>query len=99
MGDAEPQDITRLMGLSHKEFLRSLPAAVRGMTCHAEGAHIRIWDAQKTINIHLGPEQERRLGSLVLPQTRVTVRFEGCSAEQREAFLKRFELAFQRGGG
>lgn len=99
MGDQDPDAIVRQMGLSHEEFLRSLPAAVVGMDCRAEGTRIRISDGERRIEIQLGPEQQRRLGSLSLPQTRVSLILEGYSVEERETFLKRFDLAFQRGGG
>jgi hypothetical protein len=87
------------MGLTHVEFMRSLPAAVEGMDCRVDGPRIEIADAGRRIEILLGPEQERRLGSLALPQTQVNLSFEGFSEEQRKDFLRRFDLAFQRGGG
>lgn len=99
MGYTEPFGIVRPMGLTHVEFMRSLPAAVEGMDCRVEGPHIEITDAVRRIEIRLGPEQMRYLGSLVLPQTQVNLSFEGFSEEQRKDFLRRFDLAFQRGGG
>lgn len=38
-------------------------------------------------------------GLLALPRARVSIVFHGVIPEDRAAFLKRFELAFQRGGG
>jgi hypothetical protein len=99
MGDTEPFGIVRPMGLTHVEFMRSLPAAVEGMDCRVDGRHIVISDSTRRIMIRLGPEQVRRLGSLALPQTQVNLSFEGFSEEQRKDFLRRFDLAFQRGGG
>jgi hypothetical protein len=41
-----------------------------------------------------------RLGTLLaLPRACVRLRFEGATADERSAFLARFDLAFQRGGG
>lgn len=87
------------MGLSHAEFLRSLPAAIGDMDCRVEGPNIQISESERRVEIQLGPERHRRLGSLVLHQTRVSLRFEGFSEEERARFLRRFDLAYQRGGG
>ena len=87
------------MGLSHGEFLRSLPAAVVGMEFRVQGPRIQVLDAERRVEIDLGPEQQRRLGALVLPQTPVRLSFHGFSVEKRGEFCKRFDLAFQRGGG
>lgn len=41
-----------------------------------------------------------RLGGLLeLPRAKVTIAFEQVPTSARTAFLKRFDLAFQRGGG
>lgn len=94
-----PYELVRQMGLSHAEFLRSLPAAAGEMECRVDGPHIQISQSNRRVDIRLGPEQDQRLGSLVLPQTRVNLRFEGFSETERADFLRRFDLAFQRGGG
>jgi hypothetical protein len=99
MSDTDSYDVVRQMGLTHEEFLRSLPAATRGMDCRAKGDCILISNPRQAIRIELGPVRLRSLGSLALPQTRVRVRFEGFSQKEREEFLRRFDLAFQRGGG
>jgi hypothetical protein len=87
------------MALTHAEFLRSLPAAAAGMECRIEGARILLQDPPRRVEIRLGPEGSLALGSLRLPQTEVELRLEGFSPQAREAFLRRFALAFQRGGG
>ena len=87
------------MGITHAEFLRSLPPALKGAAFTAEGPHITIAWPPGVIHITLGTQGSRRLGSLSLPATEVEIRFEGLSAEQAEAFLEGFRRAFQRGGG
>lgn len=99
MTEPEPYEVSRTMGLTHREFLRSLPAAVAGMAYRVQGSRIFLSDTGRRVQILLGREQERRLGSLQLPQTRVSLSLEGFSEEERKTFLRRFDLAFQRGGG
>ena len=41
----------------------------------------------------------RRIGLLGLPRLRVRFRFEGVADADRHAFMRRFDLATQRGGG
>ncbi len=99
MSDRNRFELDRTMGLTHQEFLRSLPAAAAGMDCRIRGPQILISDTARRVEILLGKEQTQRLGSLLLPQTKVSLRLEGFSDEEREGFLRRFDLAFQRGGG
>jgi hypothetical protein len=87
------------MGLTHKEFLRSLPRVVAGLSCQREGSRMLVADPPRQLEILLGPEQQRRLGMLQLPLTEVTLTFVGYTAGERARFLRRFDLAFQRGGG
>jgi hypothetical protein len=51
------------------------------------------------LTLELGPERERRLGALCLPVTDVQFRFSGFDQASFKAFIERFDLAFQRGGG
>jgi len=87
------------MALTHVEFLRSLPAAAEGWSQRIEGPRILLTRSGHRVEISLGLEGERRIGSLRLPQTDVELRFVGLDDDARRAFLKRFDLAYQRGGG
>lgn len=87
------------MGITHGEFLRSLPPALKGAAFTTEGQNITIPWPPGVIHITLGPQGSRRLGSLSLPATEVEIRFHGLSQEQADAFLQGFQRAFQRGGG
>lgn len=91
--------VRRRMGLDRAEFLRSLPHAVAGLKWALEGSCIQVEDPPRRIEIHLGPEQTRRLGALSLPEMEVTLVFQGYSAEERADFFRRFDRAYQRGGG
>jgi hypothetical protein len=99
MPESGPDTLVRRMALTHAELLRSLPRAAPGMECRIQGAEIELAAPPRRVLITLGPERTRALGSLVLPETEVHLRWEGYSPAEREAFLVRFDLAFRRGGG
>jgi len=87
------------MALGHGEFLRTLRPLLAGRCWRREGGRIRIAVPPGEVEIRLGPEGRRRLGSLVLPETEVTLVFEGLPGDRAEAFLEAFARAFRRGGG
>jgi hypothetical protein len=94
-------ELNREMGISHSEFHRLLPAAAPGFQISGNGVEIRVANPQtgQLMEIVLGPERQRRLGMLALPVTDVRLRLSGFEQDQLQAFLKRFDLAYQRGGG
>ena len=102
MGDT----IEQLMSVSRAEFLASLEHAGRvsqtsgdQWVCPLEGANSADGTDGQAI-ITFAPAASVRLGGLLeLPRARVTIRFDGGSAQARASFLRRFEIAFQRGGG
>jgi hypothetical protein len=67
---------------------------------------LRPMDLQLAVQIGTGalrltwvPLQPRRLGLAVLPRLWVRFEFNGLADPQRHAFMKRFDLYTQRGGG
>ena len=91
--------LVRQMALTHKEFLRTLPAASAGWEHDTAGSRMLLSRNGLRVEIRLGAQRERRIGSLCLPQTEVELRFVGLDEDARRAFLRRFDLAYQRGGG
>ena len=89
----------RHMGLTRAEFLRTLPEALGHPHYSIDGDRIEIADRAGSILIRLGPPEERRIGMLRLPVTRVEFRFGAMPEAERERFMARFERYFQRGGG
>ena len=87
------------MGLTHRDFFRLLPRATRHAPVVREGNRLTVSAAVGQVTITLGPETARRLASLKAPVTEVTLEFIGFSPPARAAFLKRFDLAFRKGGG
>ena len=81
--------------ITRGDFLRLLPEATgqhdfseRDGVFHGAG-----W------RICFTPIARLEIGMVRLDRHRVEIRFEGLSAEAEEAFMRRFTLAYQRGGG
>lgn len=89
------------MGISHREFHRLLPAAVPGFRVLGSGDSWRAEQlaGEQLLEISLGVERQRQLGALALPVTDVRLRFSGFDEQELQRFIKRFDLAYQRGGG
>ena len=96
---AEPRVVDKEMSISHREFLRILPGALDGRDCRRDGARVVVGEGARRVEITLGAEGERRIALLRLPVTPVRIVFFGHTTDETEAFLARFERAFQRGGG
>lgn len=98
---AENQSYTRIMSITHAEFLRSLLPLKRYYLYEINHAknQILIRDEQRTIRIQLGTQGYVDLGSLSMPSTEVTFTFRGYTPRERDLFWSRFNLCFQRGGG
>ncbi len=99
MQSAYAERFEREMGCTQAEWLGWLPAAI--------GVHPWQWSGD-SVTIDLSPGSLRldwRIGEprvialMRMPRLYVTFRFEGLQADQRLAFMKRFDLYMQRGGG
>jgi len=91
--------ITKDMGISHADFFRIIPLVLKGERYHLDATGVDIARQNARIQIQLGAESARRLGSFALPRTRVELRFDGCSDEAIQAFVANFDTRFRRGGG
>ncbi|MCB1761247.1 MAG: hypothetical protein KDI68_15860 [Gammaproteobacteria bacterium] len=99
MTEAVPEKFSRDMGLTEREFLRTLPAAVAPLAYRIEGRVVTVDHPQGEIIFRLHQSRERRIASLSLPVTRVDFSFAGLDEAIRARFLERFDLCFHRGGG
>lgn len=103
-GDGSAQPAEKLMSISTVEFLTSLGRLTGGQhqTDPASGcASADIELGMGTASVRFEPVTGVRLGGLLeLPRARVTISFsDEVTPAERSAFQRRFELAFQRGGG
>jgi hypothetical protein len=90
---------SREMGLTHADFWRLLPRAMGDHPYEVQGARVRATLGGGTLEIHIGPPDERRIALLRIPFSVVSFRFNNVQEEQRLAFKAHFDLHFQRGGG
>ena len=92
--------VEKIMALELADFHRSLRALAPDLDLSEAARDVRIPDDGGTVSITFEALPSETLGGLLaLPRARVTLSFDGHSAEQRSAFLARFDQAFQRGGG
>ena len=97
-GGARP--VEKIMALDLAEFHRSLRALAPDLAMPPDADRVVLDDAGRTVTISFEALPAQTLGGLLaLPRARVTLAFDGHDAEQRAAFLARFDRAFQRGGG
>ena len=92
--------ITWTYALSHADLQRLVPRLVAPWPCTRASNEIRIdCPDERALRIELGPETERRVGSLRLRDTRFTFVFEGWSDAAVRAFLVHCTRGLQQGGG
>lgn len=94
-----PAEMTRDMGLTLADFVRSLPSAIEPLSYDVAGRVFTIAHPEGSVVISLGATGERRIASLSLPVTPVAFQFNGLDARARSQFMQRFDRYFQRGGG
>ncbi|MCW8882025.1 MAG: hypothetical protein OQL17_02340 [Sedimenticola sp.] len=99
MGSVIPPMLSRDMGLTLEDFIRSLPSAIAPLTYQVEGRQFTIEHPNGSVVIALGETGERRIASLSLPVTPVDFQFNGLDETARSHFMQRFDRYFQRGGG
>jgi len=87
------------MGITRKEFLRSLAVALSGRPYQVERNEVIVSDAGRRIAIRLYEQQEQRIGSLRLPRMLVEFIFSGYSDSEAETLMKHIDRHLQRGGG
>ena len=89
----------REMGCTEQEWLMWLPAAIGEYEWRlgASQAHVAI--GQGTLALEWRTGEPRVIALLRMPRLHVSFHFEGLDAQQRLAFMKRFDLYMQRGGG
>ena len=94
-GDPHVKD----MATTWEEFLRLLPVALAGWPYRIEGSEVEVGAHERGATITVGPLPPRQFGPVAIPRSRVVLVFRGLNQDERNAFLRQFERAFQRGGG
>jgi len=101
-GDATAS-VEKLMSLSRTEFVNSVRAFGGEEAAEQAGSSERVEMAcgsTGTATITYRALPGARLGGLLeLPRACVTLSFAGATPDERADFTRRFDIAFQRGGG
>lgn len=96
---AGSRGLTREMSITHRDFFRLLPRAAGAGAVTRQGNRASIETGAGRVEINLASETVRKLGAMEFPVTQVSIEFSGFNPSDREAFLSRFDLAYQRSGG
>lgn len=99
MQPQHPARFERDMACTEAEWLRWLPHAIgeREWELESGAARVRIGAGTLRLSWHEAPP--RRIALLELARLQVAFAFEGVGDQERDAFMKRFDLHMQRGGG
>ena len=91
-------DTRKLMSCTVAEFKASM-GFVGGMSEQSDGTWSGPAGDGRAL-IRYQPQPGVKLGGLLeVPRAVISISIDGANPAERAAFLKRFELAFQRGGG
>ncbi len=95
-----PERFEREMGCTEAEWQRALPAAL-GERAWAAHAHALTADvgAGGRLRLEWRVGTPRVIALMRMPRLHVSFAFEGVDDAMRQAFMKRFDLYMQRGGG
>ena len=94
-----PETFEREMTCTPADWLRWLPAAVgeHFWKLHDASAGVRIGDGALGLTWHVG--EPRVIAAVRMPRLVVHFEFAGVPETARHAFMQRFNLYMQRGGG
>ena len=91
--------IEKEMGITHQEFFRNIPRALDSDDYTKETGRVILDGGEKSLEISISEQSERRIALFVLPVTHVTLTFKGYAQGEVSASMEKFDRAFQRGGG
>lgn len=89
----------RDMGCTETEWLGWLPAAMGAVVWQRQGQCLSAEIPPGSLRIEWEPKAPRVIALMRMPVLGVRFAFSGLDAEQRYAFMRRFDLYMQRGGG
>lgn len=94
-----PEVFQRDMACTEADWLRWLPQAIGDhiYKLQPSRADVRIGDGALVLTWQVAPP--RVIGLVSLPRLLVSFRFAGVDDDARHAFMTRFDLYMQRGGG
>lgn len=94
-----PERFERDMGCTEADWLRWLPDAIGPAAWRLGPDHAQVELPPGRLELGWRVMPPRAIALVRLPVLRVAFRFDGLSDAQRFAFMRRFDLYMQRGGG
>ena len=93
-------EFRREQGFTEADWLSCLPGAVRGcpLTLPSPG-HARVQIGSGSLSLRWQVLPPRQIALMRMPRLATHYRFDGVDEDQRQAFMKYFDLFTQRGGG
>ena len=91
--------VQREMTISHSDFFRILPKALKSYPYEQVDNVITITLDKGEISIFLSEERHRQIASLLLPVTDVTFQLKNVAENTKSKFFEQFDRAYHRGGG
>jgi hypothetical protein len=91
--------VTKDMGLTRRDFYSSFAALAGDDGWHVADDVVTLDDASGPIKIYLEPERRRTIAIVSLPATTLRFEFTQHDPAEADAFMKRFDRCFRRGGG
>lgn len=99
MQSAYAEQFERDMGCTEAEWLGWLPDAMGQCPWQRSGSTAVATIGAGRLHLRWQVMPPRVIALMRMPVLRVNFELEGLDAEQRYAFMKRFDLYMQRGGG
>jgi hypothetical protein len=99
MQSSYAEQFERDMGCTEAEWLGWLPAALGDCAWQRNGCSVVVSVVPGQLRLDWEPLPPRVIALMRMPRLRVCFVFTGLDAPQRYAFMKRFDLYMQRGGG
>lgn len=93
------EEFEREMGCTQAEWLMWLPAAIGDRSWQLGESNACVGIGQGRLKLEWRTGEPRVIALIRMPRLHVAFRFQGLDAAQRLAFMKRFDLYMQRGGG
>jgi len=96
--------VEKEMGYGLKEFLNQFNLFAKEINYTLSGNTINIdsknsSNANSSVTINLLKKTDRTIGSLIIPRLWVQFIFTDYIELEKDHFLKKFDISFQRGGG
>lgn len=92
-------EFRREQGITEADWLQLLPRAAQGHALTVADGRAEIDIGSGRLRLAWTVMPPRQIALIRLPRLAVHYRFDGVDSADRQAFMKRFDLTIQRGGG